>query len=484
MSVAWEDENTSEVVEELQYAIDETAGEGGVIENLESIAINLESILSTGGSLDAAGFRMYNCAMESNLRRLGMSHKEATPSMECFDDPALRRGATRIAMEGVFSAIGDALKKVWEWVAGLFRMIGEFLGLVGSKADKAADRTDAVDAKVDKIEAGEMPATAVVNITSDDTAADIKDITAAVDKVSLPADAVDKPDKAPAAAEAPAVEIPHVAPAVVGKAIEEISQKLHVRRVGKLNRTKAYVAHFDEDHAGDFRCATGFGDGTKTYYLDTGFAAKLSKQIQAVGFLNGPVKLASSHIETLSEDISKGDADAVWKTTEKLRAIRDAFEQSVHLFGGTGIGGAYFTIMPQANVENAFNMRGGKVLVQARFVSGKPPTKEARISASFSELTALKDKIRSLSKHMDSTAKMCIDTNKTIAFKILPSLNNIKQNSEADKRLYRGVQVNLYAVHEILQAIGVLINSTGGGVKGYVKLHRKIVRAMVLDGMK
>lgn len=137
-------EATEEVVEELEFAVDETAGEGGIIESLEAIASNLSDILGQGKSLDSAGMRMYNCAMESNLKRLGLDHTPHMPSLECFDDPLTTKGATRIAMEGVFSAIGDAIKKVWEWIIGVFKKLGEFLGFGKAKAEKQEDKKQKV----------------------------------------------------------------------------------------------------------------------------------------------------------------------------------------------------------------------------------------------------------------------------------------------------------------------------------------------------
>lgn len=151
-------EENQEVVEELEYAVDETAGEGGVVENLESIASSLEAILASGGALDAHGFRMFNHAMDSNLRRIGMDHKPTMPSMECFADPTTARGATRIALEeGVFKAIGDAIKKVWEWIKGVFRKIGEALGFVDKKLEKAEAKVEEAKAAADSsIKSGDL----------------------------------------------------------------------------------------------------------------------------------------------------------------------------------------------------------------------------------------------------------------------------------------------------------------------------------------
>lgn len=147
-------DQVSEVVEELDYAVTETAGEGGVIENLESIAVSLSATLARGGSLDATGFEMYNCAMRSNLRRIGIDHTQTLPSIESYEDPITRRGATKIALEGVFSAIGEGLKKVWDWIVGLFKKIGEFFGFGKKAAEKQEEKKVDIVAELKKLDAG------------------------------------------------------------------------------------------------------------------------------------------------------------------------------------------------------------------------------------------------------------------------------------------------------------------------------------------
>ncbi len=142
-------ENDAQVIEELNFAVDEVAGKDGVIDSLESIAVSLESILCSGSSLDGSGFRLFTKAMDNAVKPISYNYKRNIPSMEMFEDHRTRRGATVVTLEsGVMQAIGDAVAAVWKWIAGLFKKIADFFGSSKETIKKQNTRADKIKQKL------------------------------------------------------------------------------------------------------------------------------------------------------------------------------------------------------------------------------------------------------------------------------------------------------------------------------------------------
>lgn len=458
---------TEEVIDELDYAITETAGEGGIVESLEAIAENLNSILSTGGSLDSAGFRMFNCAMDSNLRRIGLSHRETMPSLESFNDNMTRRGATKIAMEGVLDSISNALKKVWDWIAGLFRSIGEFIGIVDKKTEAVVADTKKTESKLDSVENGDSAPAAVVKLDDTLSSYDLSNLKSILPNLSgnlgMGATGSDDEDSDNDSSTIQ-VNIPGFKP----DNVRDLHKYFHspaLKVKHKFDRSKKFKVKLVNDEA----IMASYVESGKLKEVD--YIKAMSKSVKGLGYLSGPLKLAHSNVIATIQDIIDGKDGKPVETT--IKNIFDSIDSNAGIYGTQGLGGFNYTV----------NMGGNIPSLTSSF---EHPTqkKDIEIVASFDDLVKLREDITKIGKAIDPISTEINTFNKAITdirSKVETHFKD-KQDERSQKEL-KIIRQCLVAAQQVTKFAAEYVKSTNYGVTIYKKIFTRVARSTTIESL-
>jgi hypothetical protein len=412
-------EKSGEYIDETEFVITETQD---VVENLESIALSLESILASGQSLDANGFRMYQCAMNSNLRRLGIDHTDRLPSMETFNDPVTSRGATYIAMEGVMSAIGDAIAAIWKWIMDLIKGILSWLGFGKSKNEAVTKKVEVIEKKLENIETGKIASYKEFKLLPEQTQAMLK--------------AAKEADKGVRRAEYNAKQAEKSPPAVVEAAREE--------RKFKIDRSYKATVILDDDQIQKL-----WIEGWNGADLEKMFSGKAEGFVELIeGFRGDFTKNVDNAFKAIDSAFSRGMVDGLESGFKQAKQGSNAVvEKFTNQHGTTSFGG--FKITKDKDKDGNLDFT----------VVGKEPSKvkDMTVSINFNDLKKLMtyvgkvdDYDATLAKHLEAYQGVLED--------------HEKKAQEASKKLrgdekgeMKGAKTAMIKTREVLQVLSKFI---------------------------